>query len=125
MVRYDVETFEAEDLWGGLVSYPYSTAARQIQALVDFTNNLVNDPYASAIVFFQDSFLSNETAIISVYDYTKPVVRPPIYDEFLAIPGNLSDTTRIANLSDIVNELAQPDGFRYVSLNSLVLPSLS
>ncbi len=95
------------------MSYPFSTLPQQLKALVDFTNNLINDPKGSAIVFLQTSFLSNETAVINAYDYTKPVARAPAYDEFLAIPGNTSDSTRIANLSDIVAELTQPAGYRY------------
>ncbi len=113
MTRYDLTTFKAEDHWGGVVSYPFSTLPQQLKALVDFTNNLINDPKGSAIVFLQTSFLSNETAVINAYDYTKPVARAPAYDEFLAIPGNTSDSTRIANLSDIVAELTQPAGYRY------------
>lgn len=101
MVRYDVYTFHAEDLWGGVVSYPFSTATQQIEALVDFGDNIKNDPNSSAITFFTSSNLANETSIINVYDYTKPIARPAIFEKFLAIPGNLSDTTRIANLSNI------------------------
>lgn len=113
VTRYDLTTFKAEDLWGGVVVYPFSTLSQQLNALVDFTNNLINDPNGSAIVFLQTSFLSNETAIINAYDYTKPVARAPVYNEFLAISGNTSDSTRIANLSDIVAELTQPAGYRY------------
>lgn len=116
VVRYDVYTFQAENLWGGIVTYPFSTATQQIEALVDFGDNLKNDPNSSAITFFTSTNLVNATSIINVYDYTKPVVRPAIFDKFLAIPGNLSDSTRIANLSNMVAELEQPDGFRYVLL---------
>ena len=116
VVRYDMYTFEAADLWGGIVSYPFNTSSQQVDALVQFGEDAKNDQNSSAITFFTSSNLANETAVINVYDYTKPVVRPAIFDKFLAIPGNLSDTTRIANLSNIVDELLQPDGFRYVTL---------
>lgn len=119
VVRYDVYTFQAEDLWGGVVSYPFSTATQQIEALVDFGDNVKNDPNSSAVTFFTSSNLANETSVINVYDYTKPVVRPAIFKKFLAIRGNLSDTTRIANLSNMVAELEQPDGFRYMFLGAV------
>ncbi|TVY33168.1 Bifunctional solanapyrone synthase [Lachnellula subtilissima] len=112
VVRYDIYTFQAEDLWGGIVTYPFSTATQQIEALVDFGDNLKNDPNSSAITFFTSTNLANKTSVINVYDYTKPIARPAIFEKFLAIPGNLSDTTRIANLSNMVAELEQPDGFR-------------
>ncbi|TVY21369.1 Bifunctional solanapyrone synthase [Lachnellula arida] len=112
VVRYDVYTFPAEDLWGGIVTYPFSTATQQIEALVDFGDNLKNDSNSSAITFFTSTNLANKTSVINVYHYTKPIARPAIFEKFLAIPGNLSDTTRIANLSNMVAELKQPDGFR-------------
>ncbi|KAH8812674.1 hypothetical protein F5884DRAFT_314949 [Xylogone sp. PMI_703] len=113
VTRIDLSTIEgSSQLWGGVVTYPDTTEDQHIDALVKFCDNIENDPYASALSIFLYTSVSNQTVILNAYDYTKPVERPPIYDDFLAIPGNTSDTMRITNIWDITNELEQATGFR-------------
>jgi len=118
VTRFDLATFEGGKLWGGVVTYPNSTTAQQLQTMVDFNNNIKNDPYGSAIGIWQYSTLTNATIIINAYEYTKPVERPVTFNEFLAIPGNTSDSMRITNMTDITNELEQAGGYRYVFATS-------
>jgi len=112
VVSFEFATWAAEDLWGGVVTWSGAAQTQCINALVDFANNISNDPYGSAIIFLSNNNLGNDTNIIGALDYTKPVVRPAIYNEFFAIPGNTSDSTRIADLADLTAELEQPAGFR-------------
>ena len=42
------------------------------------------------------------------------VPRPAIFNDFMAIPGNLSDTMRFANMSSLAEEFANPTTFRFV-----------
>ena len=62
---------------------------------------------AAACVPGQGCFFSNN------YEYTDPVVAPPVFENFTSIP-NLTDTSRITNLLNLTEELkaTQPDGFR-------------
>ncbi|PQE20413.1 FAD binding domain containing protein [Rutstroemia sp. NJR-2017a BBW] len=117
VTRLDLETFVGGDnapnnIWGGVVTYPSSTTPQQLQAMVNFGNNINNDPYGSAIGIWQYSTLTNQTIIINAYEYTSPVVAPPAFKEFLAIPGNTSDSMRITNMTDLTIELEQAGGYR-------------
>ncbi|KAI9650549.1 hypothetical protein NHQ30_000566 [Ciborinia camelliae] len=117
VTRLDLETFVGGDnapnnIWGGVVTYPDSTTAQQLQAMVNFGNNINNDPYGSAIGIWQYSTLTKQTIIINAYEYTHPVVAPPAFTEFLAIPGNTSDSMRITNMTDLTIELEQAGGYR-------------
>lgn len=107
-------TFAATELWGGIVTYPNDTTGTHIKAMHKFGNEITNDRYASTISIWQYSTESDVNMVISAYDYTKPVARAPIFDEFLAIPGNTSDSTRITNMADLAFELEQPGGYRSV-----------
>jgi len=80
--------------------------------MVNFGNNINNDPYGSAIGIWQYSTLTNQTIIINAYEYTSPVVAPPAFKEFLSIPGNTSDSMRITNMTDLTIELEQAGGYR-------------
>lgn len=102
------------DLWGGVVTYSNDTTQAQIEAMYNFGNEVTNDRYASAISIWQYNTESDANIIISALDYTKPEPRAAIFDEFLAIPGNTSDSTRLTNMTDLTLELEQTPGYRCV-----------
>lgn len=118
VTRLDLMTLEGIELWGGVVTYPNDTTQQQIDALYKFTDDVNNDPYASAISIWQYTTVTDANIIIAAYDYTKPEPKPPIFDDFLAIPGNTSDSLRITNMTDLAIELEQAAGFRSVTLPS-------
>lgn len=104
VTRYDMETFEQEDLWGGIMTWPASTVDQHFKALVDFGLNPERDPNAALIVFQGYSTASPTNVVRAALDYTKPVTRPGAYKEFLAINGTLSDSTKIQPMSAIAAE---------------------
>ncbi|PVI04224.1 FAD-binding domain-containing protein [Periconia macrospinosa] len=104
VTRYDMETFESEDLWGGIVTYPASTADQHFKALVNFGLDPNRDPNAALIVFQGYSTVSPTDVVRAAFDYTKPVVRPDAYKEFFAVTNNISDTTKIQPMSAVAAE---------------------
>ncbi|KAJ4342661.1 hypothetical protein N0V87_000870 [Didymella glomerata] len=104
VTRYDMETFEQEDLWGGIMTWPASTVDQHFRALVNFGLNPDRDLNAALIVFQGYSTASPTNVVRAAVDYTKPVARPDAYKEFLAINGTLSDSTRIQPMSAIAAE---------------------
>lgn len=113
VTRFDLETFEQGQLWGGAKVYPVALNASIIKAFDNFANNAPQDPDAALIVTFdhyQGQYISRND-----YEYAKPVVNPSIFYEFSEIPRILS-TMRIADLTNLIPELraASPDGVRWV-----------
>ncbi|KAL1605722.1 hypothetical protein SLS59_003526 [Nothophoma quercina] len=104
VTRYDMETFENENLWGGIVTYPASTANQHFQSLVNFGLNPNRDPNAALIVFQGYSTASPTDVVRAAFDYTKPVARPDAYKEFFAVNNTISDTTKIQPMSAIAEE---------------------
>lgn len=104
VTRYDMATFPSEDLWGGIVTYPASTADQHFKALVNFGTNPKRDANAALIVFQGYSTASPTDVVRAAFDYTKPVVRPDAYNEFFAITNNISDTTKIQPMSAVAAE---------------------
>lgn len=117
VTRLDLDTFPNELIWGGIVLYPNSTAPQQFDAFVNFGPNINDDPYASVIVINAYLGATNSNIIMNAYEYTKPVAAPPIFDEFLAIQGNISSTMRFANMSSLAEEFANPKTFRFVCIS--------
>lgn len=104
VTRYDMETFENENLWGGIVTYPASTVEQHFKALVNFGTDPNRDPNAALIVFQGYSTASPTDVVRAAFDYTKPVVRPDAYKEFFAVTTNISDTTKIQPMSAVAAE---------------------
>ncbi|KAI4709794.1 hypothetical protein J4E89_005811 [Alternaria sp. Ai002NY15] len=115
VTRYDMETFENEDLWGGIVSWPASTVNQHFKSLVDFGLDPHRDPNAALILFQGYSTASPVNVVRAAFDYTKPVARPDAYSEFLAVNNTLSDSTKIQPMSAIAAEFGSDTTKRYVS----------
>jgi len=79
---------------------------------VDFTHNIENDQYGSAICIWQYTTQNAATILINAYEYTKPVAWPPAFAEFEAIPNRTSDSMRFTNMTDLTIELEQAAGLR-------------
>jgi FAD/FMN-containing dehydrogenase len=107
-------TFKYNGMWGGLVTYPATTIQAQFKALVNFANKMGKNIKASVIIMpFYLSAVGKEQ-IFNAYDYAEPIVRPAAHAEFLAIPGNISDTTGIQNMSSLAEELLNANTNRQV-----------
>ncbi|KAJ4351001.1 hypothetical protein N0V95_004235 [Ascochyta clinopodiicola] len=108
VTQFKFRTFDYNGMWGGLVVYPETTIQDQFKALINFSNNIDKNPKSAVIVMpvYQSNIGSD--LILNAYDHAEPVIRPAAYDEFLAIPGNISDSTVLTNMSDLAAALAQP-----------------
>ncbi|KAH8202775.1 hypothetical protein TruAng_003046 [Truncatella angustata] len=112
VTRFDMQAFDVPLLWGGVVQYNKTTGPHHIDAYVDWTNNVQNDVNGSAIVFWSYQPSLKDIIIIAAYEDTGGNVKAPAFDEFFAIPDNLSTTMRTASHLELTNELEQPSGYR-------------
>ncbi|KAI9793318.1 MAG: hypothetical protein M1833_000763 [Piccolia ochrophora] len=112
VTRFDMYAFAQPELWGGIVAYPGTTIDRQIDAFTTFGNNIEEDPYGSLITQVTNRNGSDESSIIDILDYTKPEADAAVFAGYRAIPGGIGDTTRIAPLKNLTDELESPFGSR-------------
>ncbi|KAL4913538.1 hypothetical protein BDW62DRAFT_214106 [Aspergillus aurantiobrunneus] len=109
VTRFDLQAFPQEPIWGGVVAYDHAaTVNQQVPALVDFTNNIHNDPSASLIPIYTYSSALGVPVIANSLVYTKPIAYPPPFEAFYAMP-NISDSTRWTDLEGLTGEL-EPEG---------------
>jgi hypothetical protein len=106
VTSFKFDTFDYNEMWGGLVIYPNTTIQDHFKALINFSNNIDKSSLGSAIVMPVYQSSAGADLILNAYDYAEPTPRPAAYDEFLAIPGNISDSTGIRNMSSLAAELA-------------------
>ncbi|KAJ9216273.1 CAZyme family AA7 [Paecilomyces variotii] len=111
VTKIDFAAFEHTGVWGGVILHDISTTSQQIPAFVNFTDHVVDDPYASLITSWDYSSTRGKSVISNILVHTKPIERASSFDEVLAIPS-LSSTMRLTNMHDLTEELHLPPEMR-------------
>lgn len=111
VTRFDLETFEAPNLWGGVVTYNKTAGPQLISSMVAFVDNVENDPGSASIILWTYQPALKDTIVVGVYENTDGVVAGPSFENYLAVPANLSSTMRVTDISDLTQELEQPTGY--------------
>ena len=70
VTRFDFVAFPSGPLWGGITAYEYKDLHNFFKPIVDFTNNIANDPYGSLITFWGHNATTNTTIVSNLYEYT-------------------------------------------------------
>lgn len=107
MTRLDLVAFPQGQILGGNLVHSISNREAVFKAFSDIAGAPAYDPYASLVtglVFNATSkaWIESTTAI-----YTKPILNPPVYEEFLAIP-KIANTLKLTNLSILAAEAPTP-----------------
>ncbi|KAF7949538.1 uncharacterized protein EAE97_003047 [Botrytis byssoidea] len=79
-----------------------STTARKPQATLAFDNRISNDLFCSAIKIQQHPTLTKPKTVVSAYGFTSPAVATSAAIEFLAMPGNTSDSMNITITTNLI-----------------------
>jgi FAD/FMN-containing dehydrogenase len=123
VTRFDLVTFPQGDLWAGSQTFIYDnvTAAALNEAFYYIDENSMEDPYAQVILAYAYVQSIDTYIIASDLQYGKPVVNPPILQNFTSVPGAVANTLRITNLTGLTQEFnaSNPSGFRYVKTSQL------
>ena len=123
VTRFDIETFEQGDFWGGSIRFDISLAPKLLEEFYRFNTSLGYDDYASLIQVF--AFTRGGYFPLTTMDYTKPVRNPPVFQPFTKLEPQYTNSMRISNLSDFTSEAARrsPNGRRFVIHKSIIFAS--
>ncbi|KAK2627165.1 hypothetical protein QTJ16_003131 [Diplocarpon rosae] len=105
VTRIDLATFSHGKAWGGTIFYPISAQNLTLPAFVKFAGQEDYDVYGALILTFSFLAPAPTWVITSSVAYTKPIVDPPVFRDFMAIQPQMN-TTRITNFTDLTNEIA-------------------
>lgn len=111
VTRFDVQAFEAGNLWGGTMVYPKSVGQQHIEAYHAWTDNVNNYPEGSSIIFWSYLPSMKDIVILAAYEDTAGNVSPPGFDRTMAIPDAIASTMRIASHKELTDELEQAVGY--------------
>ncbi|KAL4974602.1 hypothetical protein BDW66DRAFT_139562 [Aspergillus desertorum] len=115
VTRVTLRAFEQGPLWGGLIGHSATEARAQINALVNFTSNLIKDPHAQLVTIWQHNGKTNNSFAASGLQYTLGTGSPAIFGQFLGLQRTFN-TLRKTDIYDLMMETAPPPGKRAVFL---------
>ena len=110
VTRYDLYAIEFEDkskpeIWGGLVGFEYEQTEPIIDAFIDFTENVGEDPASSSIMGWGYNPAAGGFSIRLVLDNVNNEPYPAAFDNYLSVDGQTSSTLRSGTMSNITTEL--------------------
>ena len=116
VTRFDLQTYSQGNFLGGFLFYPGSTVKQQLLAFENFMAPQNFDPYAEVVLAVGYEGATGSYLVSRGIFYTKPVLNPPVLQDFTSIQPQLGNTLRISNISDFVieEENQQAVNSRYV-----------
>ena len=116
VTRFDLDVFPQGDLWSNNVLYPGALNTTLIPLFTNLTiNGLPEDPQAHTYFIMTHSpELGGYIAAASLYHATPPATNqtPPVFAPLKSVPGILSDTFTVENVSTALRAIDQPYGDR-------------
>ncbi|KAF7556712.1 hypothetical protein G7Z17_g1235 [Cylindrodendrum hubeiense] len=110
VTRFDLETFSAGDVWGGIRASNLSQADLVTAAMVNFTNNNDKNPEAAFLInWTYNPSISSEVVLAQVLVDTTGVEQPPVFDEALQATELFNDFT-VRPVSDMAETYVLPSG---------------
>ncbi|KAF2679190.1 FAD-binding domain-containing protein [Lentithecium fluviatile CBS 122367] len=103
VTRFDMYTFPATDVWGGIRAAVRSEGDELAQAMVEFTNNNKKNPEDAYIINYTFSSSSSSDILVAhVVIDTNGVVNAPAFKKILKIPVIMDDVKRrtMANMAN-------------------------
>jgi hypothetical protein len=112
-------------MMGGGLTFRLGSSSTLIDALVDFTTNAQEDPYAAVLMAYYYSEPYDAFMISLGVAYGKPEIDPRVLQNFTALPC-IGSSFQITNMTQMVAVAkdSNPTGFRFVSSLNVRLISL-
>jgi FAD/FMN-containing dehydrogenase len=110
VTRFDLQTFPAGNVWGGIRASELSQGDAIAHAMVNFTNNNEKNPEAAYLInWTYNPGMSTDVLVAQVLVDTNGVERPAAFDEALDVPELFNDIS-VRPVSDMAESYVLPSG---------------
>ncbi|KAI1408056.1 FAD-binding domain-containing protein [Hypoxylon sp. FL1857] len=100
ITRFDMQAFKRDPIDSYGLEHPESEGVAHIRALKRWTDGLENYQDGSAVVFWSYRPVLSRTIIITGLSDVSGRIGAPAFDDFLSIPGSISSSSRMTNMSE-------------------------
>ncbi|KAI8963633.1 FAD-binding domain-containing protein [Daldinia sp. FL1419] len=105
VTRFDMTTFDASNIWDGIMAFPKSATDEIVEAFVDFTKNLAVNPDSHILAMWTFLPKAKDHFVSMVLTNLDGVENSKSLQKFLTIPngqGNMTTTTIAKKLVDFL-----------------------
>jgi FAD/FMN-containing dehydrogenase len=113
VTRFDMYTFPAQDLWGGIRVATRSEGDTLAQTMVDFTNKNEKDPGAAYIINYTFGSSGPDILVAHVIVDTTGLVNASAFTEIQKIPVIMNDVKK-RSMVNMANSYLLPSNQQYV-----------
>lgn len=118
VTKFYMDTYPQGDLWAGNLAWVYteSIEGKLNDAFSNLNLRSEDDPYAQLIYVHVYAPTLGSWVAIAELQYGKPVVDPPIFENFTSVPEPVINDLMVQNLSALTVDFnnSNPGGFRCV-----------
>ncbi|OHF02946.1 FAD binding domain-containing protein [Colletotrichum orchidophilum] len=116
VTRFDLVAFEQGDIWLYNPIYPLPASSELVPAFVDLVLNGLPSDHDAHTFFVMANFPGYGDIIASYMYHAKPPLAagdaPPVFANMMSVPGAISNTTMVANVTTHTINLSEPYGLR-------------
>lgn len=113
VTSFKMSAIECDKVWGGMTFFSKDNIPAAIEALSDFTDNVVNDRKSNLVCIFTHMPDFKDIVIATLYNQVAGVENAPAYKKWLAIPQMLN-TVKMTSVSEMAFEYNIPSHYRLV-----------
>ncbi|KAI0532201.1 FAD-binding domain-containing protein [Xylaria digitata] len=113
VTRFDMMTFHTSPIWTASLVHPESAGEAHVAAVKKWIDDVESYQNSSALVFWSYRPALNQTIILKGLADVSGTANPPIFNDLLAIPGAVSSTTKMTNMSEFALG-TQAEGYRNI-----------
>ncbi|KAK3688702.1 hypothetical protein B0T22DRAFT_160998 [Podospora appendiculata] len=107
VTKFTMTAIPCDTVWGGMTFFPKHLIPSAIEAVVDFTDNVANDPNANLVCIFTHMPDFKDIVIATLYAHVAGVARAPAYEKWLALP-EMMNTIKTTSVSEMAFEYNIP-----------------
>ncbi|KAH8662483.1 hypothetical protein BX600DRAFT_551239 [Xylariales sp. PMI_506] len=113
VTKFKMGAIPCARVWGGMTFFPKQVIPSAVEALTDFTANVVNDDSSNLVCIFTYMPEFKDIVVATLYNNVDGIENPPAYDKWLAIP-QIMNTVKITSISEMAFEYNIPKDYYVV-----------
>ncbi|GKU03201.1 fad containing protein [Fusarium langsethiae] len=110
VTNFTMKAIEVGLVWGGMAVFPNEAITEVIEALYEFTDNVVNDVHSNLVTVFQYLPDFKDICTAAVYANMEGIEKPAAYKKWLAIP-EISSRVKNTTVAEIAADYNLPPNY--------------
>jgi hypothetical protein len=110
VTKFTMKAIKVDRVWGGMTLFPKQAIPGAIEALSEFTDNVVNDIHSNLVVIFSHMPELKDIGIATLYANMEGIEKPAAYKKWLALP-EITNSVKNTTITEMAFEYNIPANY--------------